>query len=451
MSNHRNASLSTTDAQGRRLWVYPADVKGRFRKRRSVFHGVLLFIFLAGPWFTIGGKPLLLLDFLNGRISIFGLEFWAHDAPMLLFVFGGAAISLAFVTSVWGRIWCGWACPQTVFIDAVFRRIERGIEGDSVKRRRLDHSPWTQQKLFKKTLKWILYAVISGIIAHSFLAYFIGTESLSQMMKHAPSENIGIFLAMLAITGLVLFDFGWFREQFCTLLCPYGRFQSVLMDDRSLAVAYDSKRKDCIDCKRCVQVCPTGIDIRDGLQLECIACTACIDACDAVMKKTRAPLGLIRYISGFSHVPTKQAFTRPLLYLAVLAVLMGSLIWTVHERKPVEISLIRAIGSPYEEVTRIGFEKEIVNHFKLDLLNQSFETVTVSLEKNLEHANIQIVSALMPATLKPGESRKVDFFVRFPNPRANAGLQRLSLETVARSPTSKTVFRKILEVPLVSP
>lgn len=302
--------LATTDEKGKRVYLYPDDIKqGHYRNLRVKLRAFLVIFFLFLPWIKIQGHQAVLLDIPHRRFAILGLTFWAHDAPIFLFVLGILAFGIFLVTALLGRIWCGWACPQTVFIDGVFRRIERWIEGDSVERRKLDDGPWNENKVFKKILKWFLFLLVSLVITHSFLAYFVGTDELLVMIRRPPLENITSFLVMAASTAVILFDFGWFREQFCVIVCPYGRFQSVLMDDDSWAVMYDEKRGeprrgrvpegksegDCVNCYRCVQVCPTGIDIRRGLQLECIACTACIDACDEVMDRLGKEQGLIRY------------------------------------------------------------------------------------------------------------------------------------------------------------
>lgn len=454
--------LTTADAQGRRLWVYPADVEGRFRVRRNFTNGVLLLVFLILPWIKIGGQPVLLLDFVGGRFSVFGLNFWSHDAPKFFFIFAGAAIALAFVTAVWGRVWCGWACPQTVFVDGVFRKIERFIEGDAVRRRRLDAGPMSEEKIFKKTVKWLVFVALSLVLSHSFLAYFIGADALASMMTHSPRENLGSFAAMAAISGLVLFDFGWFREQFCVLVCPYGRFQSVLMDEKSLAVMYDQKRGeprrvarhlpaesaaqagDCISCNRCVNVCPTGIDIRNGLQLECIACTACIDACDAVMTKIGKPKGLIRYSAKRS---AKEILTsRPGAYLAALVALVLAFGLTVAKRDAVEIVLVRAIGEPYQQL-----DSDIVNHFRLELQNQKFETVRVSVRSDAADEAVKLISAAGTVDLPAGQAKVIDFFLRFPAGKLRFGHAKTMIEAEQLSAGSSIPIVKKIEVPLVGP
>jgi len=289
--------IATTDEQGSRIYLYLADVSGKFRTWRSRFNIFLIFLFLLLPWMNVNQHQAMLLDIPRRRFAVFGVTFLAHDAPMLLFVFGGAAMMLALITAIWGRVWCGWACPQTVFVDGVFRKIERWLEGDAVARRKLDQSPMSLDKLIKKASKWFCFTILALLISHSFLAYFVGTEKLALMIRSSPTDNPINFILMVGVTAIILFDFGWFREQFCTIVCPYGRFQSVLMDEDSQVVAYDLKRGeprkgtnlpqdkagDCVNCYRCVQVCPTGIDIRRGVQLECIACTACMDACDEVI------------------------------------------------------------------------------------------------------------------------------------------------------------------------
>jgi len=446
--------LATTDEAGHRVFLYPADVVGKYRKRRTLLSFILIAFFLILPWIQINGHQALWIDIAKRRFSVFGLLFWAHDAPILFLLLGGAAISIAFVTAIWGRLWCGWACPQTVFIDGVFRRIERWIEGDSVARRRLDQSPWTTVKFFKKVTKWSFYLLAALFITHSFLAYFVGTGPLLKMMTQSPSENPGDFLFIFATTALVLFDFGWFREQFCTIVCPYGRFQSVLMDDRSLAILYDSQRGeprrgvtpnnteastsktqgDCVNCYRCVKVCPTGIDIRRGVQLECIACSACVDACDEVMTRLKKPKGLIRYDSmvNLQGIPIKKQSIRPMIYAVILVIMISGLSWVIHHRVDLSAVVVRAIDTPYQEVTGSNGAPEIINHFKIHLENQSFEDQNIQIElpsdlTEAQKSGASIILSNHQTLLPAGDGERADLFVRFPKSLLHQGKGSLTI------------------------
>lgn len=303
--------LASTTATGKRVYIHPASVSGVFKRWRNKIHTVFILIFLMLPWTKVAGHQTVLLDIANRKFSLFGVTFWAHDAPMLVLVFLTFVLTMGLVTALFGRVWCGWACPQTVFIESVYRRVEEWIEGTPHQRSRLDSAPLSVSKVVKRVVKWGLFIGISLVITHSFLAYFVGSSNLIGMISQSPSQHPGPFIMIVISTAIIAFDFGWFREQFCIIACPYGRMQSVLMDDHSLVVAYDATRGeprkqdrhdtastgDCINCYRCVQVCPTGVDIRRGVQLECIMCTACIDACDSVMDKINKPKGLIRYES----------------------------------------------------------------------------------------------------------------------------------------------------------
>lgn len=438
--------LSTTDAEGRRLWLYPTEVSGFYRNWRTALHAVLIVVFLVLPWIRVRGYQALLLDISHRRFAIFGITFWAHDAPMLAFVFGGAILTLALVTAIYGRIWCGWACPQTVFIDSVFRRIERWIEGDALAQRRLDLQPMNGSKAMKKGLKWFVFAGVSAVISHSFLAYFVGTQALGRMMDSAPSENPLSFAVMIFISAVILFDFGWFREQFCTLVCPYGRFQSVLMDAGSLAVLYDVKRGeprrgsgsgggDCVNCDRCVRVCPTGIDIRQGVQMECIGCTACMDACNDVMARLKKPLGLIRYssISLLESARTGKALPRrfrPWAYLFLVTACVGGLGITVFNRTRLTIEMVRPGEAPYQELQAEDGHRQILNHYKLDLRNQSFHAQRVEIVVPPEFAQrgVKIVISNHSPILASGASERCDLFIRFPVALLELGKGGLNLD-----------------------
>lgn len=456
--------LATTDEQGHRVFLYPADVSGKYRKRRTILSGILIAFFLILPWIQIDGHQAVWIDLVKRRFSVFGLLFWAHDAPILFLLIGGAAISIALITSIWGRIWCGWACPQTVFIDGVFRRIERWIEGDAVSRRRLDQGVWTGEKVLKKTFKWSLYLLASMIITHSFLAYFVGTGPLLKMITQSPAKNPGDFLFILATTALVLFDFGWFREQFCTIICPYGRFQSVLMDDRSLAILYDAQRGeprrgtsdqaqgDCVNCYRCVKVCPTGVDIRRGVQLECIACSACADACDEVMTRLKKPPGLIRYDSSHQG-PRHRAWIRPMIYAFILTGMITSLILVIRNRVDLSAVIVRAIDTPYQEVTSSNGDPEVINHFKVHLENQSFDDqgIQIALPPELQTTQANLMISNHQELLPAGAGERADLFVRFPKPLLQFGKGKLTIQIDAlnRTTQEKMTFRK--EIILVGP
>lgn len=461
--------LSTTDAHGRRIYLYPTDVRGKWKRLRTRLSVILVAVLLVLPWIRIAGQQAVLLDLLKRRFALFGLTFWAHDTPLLFFVLGGAVLTIAFVTAIWGRAWCGWACPQTVFVEHVFRRIERWIEGDSLAQRRLDQRPIDADKIFKKTFKWFLFSGLSLIISHSFLAYFVGVDELGKMMGQSPTENPSSFLVMAGVTAALLFDFGWFREQFCTVVCPYGRFQSVLMDSQSAVVAYDSQRGeprrgaplpdhtqqgDCVSCNRCVQVCPTGIDIRRGVQLECIACTACMDACDDVMSRLKKPLGLIRYANQALSEGRTETWTpwfrrtRAWIYLGLISVCALGLIWATQHRSPIEIMLVRGIEAPYQ-VTPSG----IVNHFKMDLRNQTFseQKIAVALSSELQNQGVKLVLSNFRDTLASGEPERADLFVQFPQSLLNQGRAQIPLSVTAESTSPPLKLNLTQEVHLVGP
>ncbi len=454
--------LASTTKDGHRVYLYPADVRGWFRTFRNRLNVGLVLIFLTLPWIRIGGRPAILLNLPERKFSILGVQFWAHDAPMLFFVIAGVVLTIFFVTAVWGRIWCGYACPQTVFVDGVYRKIERWIEGDAIARKRLDQSPWTTDKLLRKGLKWLVFIGISLVIGHSFLAYFTGTEKLAEMMRSSPVESPGAFMVMAFVSALVLFDFGWFREQFCLIACPYGRFQSVLMDDRSMVVGYDGGRGeprrgvatagqsagDCINCYRCVAVCPTGVDIRRGTQMECIACTACMDACDRVMERVGKPTGLIRYKSFAGNLDTVSPFRpRAMIYGVLLTVIFGGLSWKVSTHRLISAEFVRALEAPYQVLTA---DSLVTNHFKLDLRNQDFSpsTVSVRLAEESSRLGIELITVQPEVTLDSGEQRRLDLFFRFPKSILSKGTSQAKVEIAEVSGKEKVTQEARLVGPI---
>lgn len=458
---------STFTESGERIFPHPAEVQGFYRKNRDFFYGILVLIFLALPWIKIGGGQALLIDIVERKFFIFGMRFWGHDMPMIFFVLAALTIGLAFVTSIWGRVWCGWACPQTVFIDFVYRRVEVWIEGNHLKRIKLDQAPWSTEKFLKKSLKWFAYFLISALISHSFIAYFVGADELVRMIGQAPQNNWSIFLFVFIIAAILTFNFGWFREQFCMIACPYGRFQSVLMDANSLAPLYDEQRGeprgkkskdssepqgDCVDCFRCVSVCPTRIDIRRGIQLECIGCTACIDACDEVMTKMKKETGLIRYATENELSGKKASFFRPrtVVYIILLIAVFSGLSLQLLQRKNLDMTFVRAIESPYQVI-----KEEVVNHFKVHGKNQSFENqkVELSISPELKKQGFVLIAPTYPTTVLPGKDMRNHIFIRFPKGKFKEkpeGAFKINLEiAVVGDSGEKKYFQK--ELTLVGP
>ena len=458
--------LATTDEKGKRVFLYPAPVRGHFRNLRNYVHAVLVLFFLILPWIHFHGRQLLFLDVGHREFYFFGLHFRATDAPLLVFIFLSFAFLIGLITTIWGRLWCGWACPQTVFIESIFRKIELWIEGNHRERKTLDEGPWNGQKVFKKASKYFLFLLASLVITHSFLAYFVGSTELIAMVTSNPVQNWLSFLVILFSTGIILLDFGWFREQFCVIMCPYGRFQSVMMDSHSLVVGYDFKRGeprrevlannqvnpnqgDCVSCFRCVQVCPTGIDIRRGTQMECIACTACIDACDEVMTKIKKPTGLIRYttLRELRGQVAKRIRPRSIVYFVLLAASIGGLSFAVSKKDFLDVVVLRAKDIPYQIVAKEN-GTIVVNHFQLDLSNQtdSPTVLNFTLPQESKDLGIELVMPTNPVSLKTDANQRADFFVRFPPSILIKGSKKIMLHMTAADGLERTY-----EVNLVGP
>ena len=440
-------SVTTIRPDGSRPYLHPSATQGRFTVARRVVALTLLVTYLALPWIQINGHPAVFLDVARLRFHLFGLTLAAQDLWLLFFVFTGVGFSLFFVTALFGRIWCGWACPQTVFLEHVYRPIERLIEGDAMARRALDAAPWSWHKFRLRALKQAVYLLLSAVFTHLFLAYFVSLPEVWAMVQQAPSEHWGAFVFMAGYTGLTYFIFSWFREQVCIVLCPYGRMQSVLTDEHTLAVGYDSRRGeprgydagagDCVDCGRCVQVCPTGIDIRQGLQLECVGCTACIDACAPVMAKLNRPRGLIRYDSlvGFAGGRTRWLRSRTGLYFALL--LAGAAVgsWALTTVRPASFGVTRMTGAPYivdgatvrnQFLVRVVNKRNVPARFRIELPGAPSGLRRTGLEDELEVAPLGEV--VRPLVLQQG---RADYRGRFHlrvELRDAAGTFRLSRE-----------------------
>jgi cytochrome c oxidase accessory protein FixG len=357
--SHPPVTLATINKDGSRQFVHVASVHGRFTVFRGIFMFLLMAVYLGLPWIPINGNPAVFFDLMHGQFHLFGMTLVAQDLWLGFFIITGTGFALFYVTALVGRVWCGWACPQTVFLD-IIRRIERFCEGDAVKRRRLDSMPWTLEKTLRRGLKQVFFILFALLLAHFFMAYFVSLPELYRMVREAPSQNWPVFLFVFGLSMVLWFDFAWFREQFCLVLCPYGRLQSVLVDNDSVVIGYDAIRGeprgkkgattgDCIDCKRCVQVCPTAIDIRNGLQMECIACSNCVDACDEVMDRIGRPRGLIRYdsMNGLAGKPTRLIRPRTILYTALMLVGAVVMSFSLSTLRPATVSLLRMVGAPY--------------------------------------------------------------------------------------------------------
>ena len=396
-------SISTITEDGKRSWVYPKKPSGKFYKYRTWVSYILLAFFIIAPFVKVNdGNQLLLFNVLERKFSIFGFPFWPQDFHLLVISMITGIVFIILFTVVFGRIFCGWMCPQTIFLEMVFRKIEYWIEGDRGKQIRLDKQPWNADKIKKKGLKWLIFFLISFAIANVFLAYLVGGDQVINNLKH-PGKHISTFISLLVFTGMFFFIFAWFREQVCIIACPYGRLQGVLLDNKTINVAYDyvrgEKEKgrakfnkkedraatgkgDCIDCKQCVLVCPTGIDIRNGTQLECVNCTACIDECDHMMEKVGLPTGLIRYASE-DNIKNKEPFkltARIKGYIAVLTILIGVLIGMLFVRNDVEATILRLPGQLFQHkennIIRNVYTYKVINKTVKDIEDVHFKLVS---------------------------------------------------------------------------
>ena len=450
-------SIATVDEKGKRIWIYPKKPKGRYTRARIWVTVILLALLFSGPFIKIGGQPLLLFNIFERKFVIMGIAFWPQD----FYLFGLAMITffvfIILFTVVFGRVWCGWACPQTIFMENVFRRIEYWIEGDAKQQRKLDQSPWTTDKIIKKVSKQLIFLLISVIIAHTLMAYLIGWEQVRDIVTASPYEHWGGFIATVFFTLLFYWVFAYFREQACIAVCPYGRLQGVLLNKDSMAVAYDFVRGeprgklkkgeiqegkgDCIDCKLCVHVCPTGIDIRNGTQLECVNCTACMDACDEVMDKIDRPRGLIR-ISSYNNIVEgkKSVFTtRVIAYMIVLTLLVSLVTTLMLNRSDIDATALRTPGQLYTK-TESG---DIQNLYNILLVNKTFDAVTVEIRlKDIPEAELVIAGGNI-VDIGSNSTKELTVFVTLPPEKVDGAKTEIVFEVVRDGEvveTSKTNF-----------
>jgi cytochrome c oxidase accessory protein FixG len=418
----------TIGERGKRNWIYHDVVRGRFVKARDWVAAGLILFYIATPWLRIGGQPLLQFDLPARRFHIFGATFVATDAYLLALFLLISMLALFLFSALLGRLWCGWACPQTVYLDGVYRRIERWVEGTPRERTKLDAGPRNDSYYQKKVVKHALFLVVTVILSLTFTGYFIGGRASFALLT-APGAHGVAFIIAVVTTALLYFNFARFREQFCIFLCPYARLQSVLLDQHSLIIGYDPQRGeqrgpirlrkettetfgDCIDCKRCVQVCPTGIDIRDGLQLECISCAACIDACDMVMGKIGKPKGLIRYdsLAGLHGEEHRVIRPRAILYFVILTLLTILLAVKLSGREAIEFAVVRPPGTPY----LVQEDRMVRNMFQIHLTNVDAEAHALNLKILGPEGLIYLIPG-SPFAVKSGERLKAEAFVMFPD------------------------------------
>ncbi len=412
---HFRDSIGTISEEGKRNFIHPKKPKGRFTNYRTYVSWILLAILVIAPFIKVDGNQFLLFNIMEGKYNIFGQPFWPQDFHLLVLSLLVGVVFIILFTVIFGRIFCGWMCPQTIFMEMVFRKIEYWIEGDRGKQIRLNKQAWNAEKIRKKLIKWTIFFLISFLISNVFLAYFIGSDVLLQYITDNPLNHLGTLINLLVFTLVFFFVFAWFREQVCIIVCPYGRLQGVLLDRKSIVVAYDYKRGenengrkkyrknenrnelghgDCIDCNQCVVVCPTGIDIRNGTQLECVNCTACIDACDEIMDKTGFDRGLIRYASEDNIVKGEkfEFNARIKAYTLVLTALTVFLVTLLFLRTDIEATILRLPGQMFSTKGDL-----VSNVYTFKLINKTVN--------DLENIDIKLISHNGQVKIVGGKSK----------------------------------------------
>lgn len=451
--------LYSISADGSRKFMHPVVRKGHYWRIRRRIAYALMVLFVALPLIPIGGHPAVLLDLATRRFHVFGATFHPTD-NLLLAAFGfGVVVTVFFVGSTFGRVWCGFGCPQTVYLEFLFRPIEAFIEGGPTNQRRLNKAPWTARKAAIKTAKWGTFVLVALVMATTFVAYFTGWAALGPGLRHAPAAWTGALFTIAAVTALIVFDFGWFRDQMCTIACPYGRLQNVLSDKDTLLVAYDTTRGeprtrlhhetpgvavgDCVDCGACVAACPTGVDIRRGLQVECIGTAQCVDACDEVMRKLGRPTGLITFTSERAQQGAPRRLLRPrnLVYLVMMLVAWGTLGTLVFTRADALVEIVRGGREPY----RLLNSGAVANQQRLRITNQLAATQRFEV-RVLSPADATLVVSESPIVVATEKVVTVNAVTTVPRSRFADGQA-----TVRYLVTSDGGYRKEIDFLLLGP
>ncbi len=448
---------SSLRADGSRNYVHPADVKGRFTRLRYVIFSVLIAIYVVLPFVKIGGHPAVFMDIVNRRFYLFGGVFNAQDFWLVFFLLSGVGLTLLIVTAIKGRLWCGYACPHTVFLEGVFRRIERLIEGPRAQRLRRNAAGLNFDKVWRKLLKHGVYIVLALLLSHVFISYFVSLPSLVDMVQRSPAEHPTAFTWVVVMSAILYFNFSWFREQLCLIICPYGRLQSAMTDRDTMVIGYDFNRGeprgkandpsngDCVDCKRCVVVCPTGIDIRNGLQMECVGCAACVDACDEIMTKVGRPEGLVRYdsLNGLEGKP--KHFGRPRLFfyggIATLWLLGATLAFS--QSSAFEANVLRLQGAPFMVV-----DAKVRNSLRVHLVNKTGDKQTFVIEPEAE-SGIEYIIPQKRIDLESLGSTYVPILAILPRDQMRPGLE-LEL-TISMEGRDDRKSSRVVGAPFVGP
>jgi len=445
-------SIATADKEGNRIWVFPSKPKGRLYRARGILSIFLLAFLFAAPFIKIGGHQLLLFDIIERRFVIFGLVFWPQDFYLFVLATITLAVFIVLFTAIFGRLFCGWICPQTIFMEMVFRRIEYWIDGGPAQQKKLRAASWGPKKIFKRLTKHGIFYAISFLIGNIFLAYIIGSDELIDIITDPPSEHVTGLTAMILFSFVFYWVFSWFREQVCTIVCPYGRLQGVLIDQNSIVVAYDYQRGeprapmargeqtrtagDCVECGQCVTVCPTGIDIRNGTQLECVNCTACIDACNRTMRRVGLPEGLIRYSSENAIAQGERfKFTGRIgIYSGLLFGLLILLGVLMLNRTSIDTTILRTPGMTYQQT-----DEDIVrNLYSVKVVNKTTDPRPVDFR--LASPAAGSISMVAGAIVVPPDSlRETALFVDIPVDKLFTTSTLISIEVVSDGEVIETI------------